>query len=155
MERYVLSSALPVRGVAIGAIGDLIGAVLFVIGIDRGIGWLITLAIVLFVLGSALLVAALLVRIRLRTTVVLDSAGIRIRSGGKAAGTSWSHINDVRTDHRTIYLGLDSATHDQSGAPALKIDSPRGERDPQFGALSNSLAAWLDHDRGYRPLQND
>lgn len=151
MERYVLSSALPIRGVAIGALGELVGAVLFVIGIDRAFGWLVALGIVIFVLCGGLWVAALLVRLRLRTTVVLDADGILIRSAGKSAHATWPQINGVRADRHTIYLDLDSSGG-QTGTEALKIDSPRGDQDLQFGALSDSLAARLDHDRGYRSL---
>lgn len=151
MQRYVLSSALPVRGVAIGAVGDLLGAVLFVIGVNRGLAWLITIGIVIFVLCSALLAAALLVRLRLRTTVVLDASAIRIHRAGRSAEATWGQINSVSADRHTIYLGLDPGPNDPE-QQTLKIDSPRGEQDPQFVALSGQLAERLDQDRGYRSI---
>jgi hypothetical protein len=141
-----------VRGVAIGAIGDLVGAVLFVIGIDRAVSWLIALGVVLFVFASGLLTAALLVRLRIRTTVLLDTDTITIRSGGRSAQAQWSQITRVQTDGRTIYLRLDPGATGQIDAEALKIDSPRGDLDPQFRALADDLTRSLDHDRGYQSL---
>lgn len=151
MQRYVLSSALPVRGVAIGAIGDLLGAVLFVVGISGGLGWLVTIGIIIFVLCSALLVAALLVRLRLRTTVVLDADAVKIHSAGRSAQAAWGQINSVSADRHTLYLGVDPGP-DEAQPQTLKIDSPRGDQDPQFAALSEQLAERLDNDRGYRPI---
>jgi hypothetical protein len=138
--------------VAIGAIGDLVGAVLFVIGIDQTVGWLIVLGIVLFVLASALLIAALLVRLRLRTSVLLDADTITIRSGGRSAQARWSQVSQVRSDGRTIYLSLDPDAAGQADAETLKIDSPRGGLDPQFRSLADDLGQHLDRGRGYQSL---
>lgn len=147
MQSYELTPAPPVRAMAIGAVADLIGAVALVIGLDRGWVVLIVLGIVVLALGLGLLVAAVLLRARVRTTVALDSDGVLISSGGQQRRAAWSAITGLSTDGPTIYLDREPAD-----GPPLKIGSPRGASDPQFTELGAELAARLDHDRGYRPL---
>ncbi|HEY9293741.1 MAG TPA: YcxB family protein [Microlunatus sp.] len=147
MEQYVLTAAQPIRASVISAVADLIGAVLIVIGLDRNNTALTVIGIVLFVLGVGLAVAAAVLRQRLRTEVTLDGDGIRIRSAGRTAQARWSEITNVTQDQRSIYLAQ-GKTH----GPTLKIDSPRGPRDPQFQRLAGALSERLDQDRGYHPL---
>ena len=147
METYILTAAQPIRASVISAVADLVGAVLIVIGLDRGNTALTVIGIVLFVLGVGLAIAAAVLRRRLRTVVGLDDRGITIRSAGRSAHAPWSQITDVTQDRRAIYLA-----QKKSEGPTLKINSPRGPNDPQFRRLAGVLAERLDQDRGYHPL---
>ncbi|QDP94964.1 hypothetical protein FOE78_02670 [Microlunatus elymi] len=147
MEKYVLTAAQPIRSAVISAVADLVGAVLFVIGIDRDNAVLIVIGIVLFALGSALVVAASMLRQRIRTEIVLDDDGIGIHSAGRSARARWSEITAVSRDRRSIYLA-----QEKTDGPTLKIDSPRGPDDPQFRELARVLSERLDQDRGYHDL---
>lgn len=146
METYVLTAGQPVRASAISAVIDLIAAVLIVIGVDRSNAVLIVIGAVLFLIGIALVVLGAVLRRRVRTEVRLDTDGITISAGGRTAAARWREITGVTTDRQSIYLDRDE------NQPVLKIDSPRGDADPQFGRLSAELAHRLDQDRGYRNL---
>lgn len=147
MTTYVLTAGQPVRASAIGAGLDLVGAVLIVLGVDRSLPALMVIGIILFLLGVALAVAAAVVRHRLRTEVGIGTEEITICSAGRTATARWSDITGVTADAHAIYLARDSGD-----APALKINSPRGATDPEFGRLSAELAERLDDNRGYRAL---
>jgi hypothetical protein len=147
MQKYVLTAAPPVRAVAIGAIADLIAAVLLVLGIDRGAVAMIVIGIVVSVLALGLIVAALLLRTKVRTVVRLDDDAVAITSGGKQASATWAEITGVSTDGPTIYLDRKPAD-----GPPLKIGSPRGAADVSFNRLADELTRRLDRNRGYRRL---
>ena len=145
-DRYVLTQPYRARPYAIGALADLLGAVLLVIGIEQGITVLIVIAVIAFALGASIIAAAMLARQRLRTVVDLTDQGLEISSGGQRAGAQWGDISGVRTDQRTIYL-------ERTGADqALRISSPAGAEDPQLSELSAELTSRLDANRGYRRL---
>jgi hypothetical protein len=146
MNSYVMAPADRVRPFAIVAVVELVGAALLVLGLDRDLIALVVIGALLFAIGTALVIAVILLRRRVRTEVRTDAEGIEIRSGGRTATAHWSEITGVSADQRTIYL---DRTDDR---PALKIDSPRGGEDPTLKALADELARRLDDSRGYRPL---
>jgi hypothetical protein len=145
-DTYLLTPTDRVRPYAIGAVLDLLGAVALVLGLQWSATILIVIGVLALLIGTGISVAAVVVRQKLRTVVVLDDDGLTIRSGGEQARARWADISGATTDQRAIYL-------ERSGdLPSLKISSPRGAQDPRLIALAAELTSRLDQSRGYHPL---
>jgi hypothetical protein len=106
------------------------------------------LAVILLVLGSALVLGATLAYARLRQTVELNETGARLVSGRRSAAVSWADVTEVKLakDRLTVLAPTDR------GGP-LEVLNPGGSSEPTFLALAEALRKGLDADRGYRPLE--
>lgn len=146
VQQYALTPQSPVRRFPVVALVDLVGFVLFGLGLGLGRSVLIIIGAILIVAGAVLITAGLIMYARVTTRVMIGPDGIRISSGGRTASAAWTEIDDVATDRQTIYLNR------QGGRPPLKIDSPRGGGDPRLAELSRELVVRLDKSRGYHDL---
>lgn len=145
-QQYALTPESPFRRYPLIALVDLVGFVLFGLGLGLGRSVLIIIGVLLILAGAALITVGLVMYGRVTTRVAVGDNGIRITSGGRTASAAWAEISDVATDRQTIYL------HRHDGRPPLKIDSPRGSSDTRLADLSRQLVAQLDQSRGYRDL---
>ena len=103
------------------------------------------LGVLLFVLGTAVVVTAALFTKRLATVVQLDEDGLTITSAGQTARAAWAEITGMTSDHRALYLQRRSDDAD------LQIVSPRPE-DPRLAPLANELTRRLEDSRGFHAL---
>ena len=96
----------------------------------------------------ALAVVALVLTVRLRTTLILDSKSITIIKGRHRRVLDWSMIDSVRLQGPRLKL----ITKPQGGADATVLN-PRSATDARFAALVADIGRRPDADRGYRRLQ--
>ena len=132
----MLTAPPPVRALAIAAATTVLGAVLMVLAQARGLG------LVLLIIGSALLVfgltlglIAVLLLVRLRSTVVLDREGVTVLRGGRRQRRGWSAVDHVDLDGPRL-----SMISKSDGQPDVIVINPRTPADPTFLALARRTA---------------
>ena len=147
VQRFTLRAAPPLRALAIGSAGAMVGAVLIVLWrvLDLPLVVLIV-GVLLLVLAIALVVAALLLTARLRTLVVVGPQHVEVRRRGQSRRLAWSEIERVTLRGPRLTL-----IAKQPGGDAIMLN-PRTPEDPVFSGLLTALRQRLDHDRGYGRL---
>lgn len=143
----VLRPDPPVRSLAIAGATVLAGAVLLVWSTDAG--WPVgvtVLGVVAMVLGAVLAVAALLVHRRLSTTLTLGAEAYTIRRSGVTDTHRWADVAEVGRDPGGLVFRT------RAGGRHLLV-IPSGRRSAELDDISAEVAARLDDDRGYRPLE--
>jgi hypothetical protein len=146
---FVLTPPPPVRSLAISAVAAVIAAAVIVLA--SALQWPRALAatgIVIMVLAFALGIIALVLTVRLRTTLILDSKSITIIKGRHRRVLDWSMIDSVRLQGPRLKL----ITKPQGGVDATVLN-PRSATDARFTALVADIGRRLDADRGYQRLQ--
>jgi hypothetical protein len=146
---FVLTPPPPVRSLAISAVAAVIAAAVIVLG--SALQWPRALAatgIVIMVLAFALGIIALVLTVRLRTTLILDSKSITIIKGRHRRVLDWSMIDSVRLQGPRLKL----ITKPQGGVDATVLN-PRSATDARFTELVADIGRRLDADRGYQRLQ--
>jgi hypothetical protein len=147
--QFVLTPPPPVRSLAISAVAAVIAAAVIVLAsalqLPRA---LVTTGMVIMVFASALAVVALVLTVRLRTTLILDSKSITIIKGRQRRVLDWSMIDSVRLRGPRLKL----ITKPQGGVDATVLN-PRGTTDVRFTELVADIGRRLDADRGYQRLQ--
>ncbi|MCW2812371.1 MAG: hypothetical protein JWP61_2829 [Friedmanniella sp.] len=146
-QRFVLSAKPPVRALAIASGAALVGALLLVLSAVLDLPVVIAvIGAVVLAAGVALLVSALVLVARLRTTLVLGADQVTIVRGGETATLPWAQVGGVTLQGARLTLtGKD-------GAPGASVVNPRSSADPVFLSLLTAVQQRLDADRGYSPL---
>lgn len=101
----------------------------------------------LMIFAVLLAVVALVLTVRLRTTLVLDPKSITIINGRRRQVVPWSMIDVVRRQGSRLLL----ITKPEDGSD-LTLLNPRAETDATFSALIAEIQKRLNADRGYRKL---
>jgi hypothetical protein len=145
--RFVLRVPPPIRALVLAATCSLVGAVLVVIWLSLGWPTLVgVLAVVVFVVGLALAVAAQALAARSRTTLLLDGSALTVVSGARRRVLAWTDIDDVTLEPARMIIRL------REGRQQVVLVGPRQQNSPQFTDLVAALRARLDASRGYRAL---
>jgi Bacterial PH domain len=137
-----------VRSLAISAGAAVMAAVMIVLGSVLDLPQVIMIAGVgLMIFAVILAVVALVLTVRLRTTLVLDPKSITIINGRRRQVVPWSMIDVVRRQGARLLL----ITKPEGGSD-LTVLNPRAETDATFSALIAEIQKRLNADRGYRKL---
>jgi hypothetical protein len=146
--RFALTAPPPVRSLAISAAAAVMAAVMIVLGSVLDLPQVIMIAGVgLMIFAVILAVVALVLTVRLRTTLVLDPKSITIINGRRRQVVPWSMIDVVRRQGSRLLL----ITKPEGGSD-LTVLNPRAETDATFSALIAEIQKRLNADRGYRKL---
>ena len=146
--RFALTAPPPVRSLAISAAAAVMAAVMIVLGSVLDLPQVIMIAGVgLMIFAVILAVVALVLTVRLRTTLVLDPKSITIINGRRRQVVPWSMIDVVRQQGARLLL----ITKPEGGSD-LTVLNPRAETDATSSALIAELQKRLNADRGYRKL---
>ncbi|HJY46782.1 MAG TPA: hypothetical protein VJ301_19375 [Propionibacteriaceae bacterium] len=146
--RFALTAPPPVRSLAISAAAAVMAAVMIVLGSVLDLPQVIMIAGVgLMIFAVLLAVVALVLTVRLRTTLVLDPKSITIINGRRRQVVPWSMIDVVRRQGSRLLL----ITKPEDGSD-LTLLNPRAETDATFSALIAEIQKRLNADRGYRKL---
>ena len=101
----------------------------------------------LMIFAVILAVAALVLTVRLRTTLVLDPKSITIIKGRRRQVVQWSMIDVVRRQGSQLLL-----ITKPEGVPDVTVLNPRAETDATFSTLIAEIQKRLNADRGYRQI---
>ena len=101
----------------------------------------------LMIFAVMLAVVALVLTLRLRTTLVLDPKSITIIKGRRRQVVQWSMIDVVRRQGSQLLL-----ITKPEGVPDVTVLNPRAETDATFAALIAEIQKRLNADRGYRQI---
>jgi hypothetical protein len=102
----------------------------------------------IMIFAVVLAVAALVLTVRLRTTLILDSHSITITTGRQRRVMAWSMIESVKMHGPRLVL-----ITKPEGRPDVTVINPRESTDAAFSALVAEIGTRLDADRGYKRLQ--
>jgi len=138
-----------VRSLAISAVAALIAAALLVATRALDLPWAVAIVgIAILIFAAILAVVALVLTVRLRTTLILDGQSITIINGRRRRVLEWSMIDSVRI--RGARLTLISKPE---GGPSVTVLNPRSTDDATFSELAAEIGRRLDADRGYQRLR--
>ena len=145
-ERFALAAAPPIRTFAIASLVAIVGAALAVGSRALGLGPVV-LALGVAGLGFAvaLVLTAVILVSRLRTTLVLDTDGITLIRGRRTDRLPWSDIDRVNLAGRRLTF----LTKQASGT-GVSVINPGSRTDPTFMSLVAAIRRRLDANRGYR-----
>jgi hypothetical protein len=146
-QTFLLRPDPPVRALAIASLGAVVGAVLIVLAASLDLHGAVTM-LGLAVLGAALALAVtgLVLTARLKSTVILDQAGLSFRRGSRQHTLGWGAIRAVElTDSSIVIRARDDAD--------VELANPRGATDRVVRALLTAVRNALDTDRGYSSRQ--
>lgn len=101
----------------------------------------------LMIFAVMLAVVALVLTLRLRTTLVLDPKSITIINGRRRQVVQWSMIDVVRRQGSQLLL-----ITKPEGVPDVTVLNPRAETDATFSTLIAEIQKRLNADRGYRQI---
>jgi hypothetical protein len=101
----------------------------------------------LMTLAVVLAVVALVLTVRLRTTLILNPKSITIIKGRRRRVIPWSMIDRVRMQGARLLL-----ITTPEGGPDATVFNPRATTDATFSALTAEIQQRLDTDRGYERL---
>jgi hypothetical protein len=147
--QFVLTPPPPVHSLAISAVAAVIASAVIVLASTLQLPRALAIAgIVIMVFAFVLAVVALVLTVRLRTTLILDPSSITIIKGRHRRVLDWSMIDSVRLQGPRLKL----TTKPQCGADATVLN-PRSVADIRFTALVADIGRRLDADRGYQRLQ--
>ena len=147
--QFVLTPPPPVRSLAISAVAAVIASAAIVLASTLQLPRALAIAgIVIMVFALVLAVVALVLTVRLRTTLILNPSSITIIKGRHRRVLDWSMIDSVRLQGPRLKL----ITKPQCGADATVLN-PRSVADIRFTALVADIGRRLDVDRGYQRLQ--
>ena len=147
--QFVLTPPPPVRSLAISAVAAVIASAAIVLASTLQLPRALAIAgIVIMIFAFVLAVVALVLTVRLRTTLILNPSSITIIKGRHRRVLDWSMIDSVRLQGPRLKL----ITKPQCGADATVLN-PRSVADIRFTALVADIGRRLDADRGYQRLQ--
>ena len=137
------------RSLAISAVAAVVAAAAIVIGtaldLPRGV---VIAGIAIMIFAVVLAVVALVLTVRLRTTLILDSQSITITTGRQRRVMAWSVIDSVKMQGPRLVL-----ISKPGGGPDVTVLNPRESTYAAFSALVTEIGTRLDADRGYKRLQ--
>ena len=147
VERFTLRPRPPLRPLFIGAVTEVVGALLVVLWQAAELPAVVgVLGVVLLALGAALVVAALVLTSRLQAEVLLEADALTVVRGGNRRSLPWGEVREVTMEHPRLTVLGDAA------AGRLVVVNPRSAGDPHFAALANAVTRRLDAERGRREL---
>ena len=103
--------------------------------------------IIIMIFAVVLAAVALVLTVRLRTTLILDTRSITIITGRHRRALEWSMIDSVTMQGPRLVL----LTKPDDGPDATLIN-PRASADATFLALVAEIGRRLDADRGYKRI---
>jgi hypothetical protein len=146
--RFTLAPPPPVRSLAISAVAALIAVVMIVLRSALDLPAALSIAaIVVMIFAIVLALVALVLTVRLRTTLILDSRSITIIRRRHRTVVSWSRIDRVKMQGARLLL-----ITEPEDDPDVAVVNPRGSDDATFAALVAEIQRRLNADRGYRPI---
>jgi len=147
--RFVLAPPPPLRSLAISAVAAVVAAAVMVIATALDLPRAVVIAgAAIMIFAVVLAVAALVLTVRLRTTLILDSQSITITTGRQRRVMAWSMIDRVKMQGPRLVL-----ITKPEGRPDVTVINPRESTDAAFSALVGEIGTRLDADRGYKRLQ--
>jgi hypothetical protein len=146
--RFALAPPPPVRSLAISAVAALIAVVMIVLSSALDLPAAVTIAaIVVMTFAIVLALVALILTVRLRTTLILDSRSITIIRRRHRRVVPWSVIDSVKMQGARMLL-----ITEPEDDPDAAVLNPPGSNDATFAALVTEIQRRLNADRGYRPI---
>ncbi len=129
------------RAYAIAAAAAIVGAALIVAGSVAALDPVRIVGVAVLVLGVGLAVVALILVLRLSTTVIMDGAGIEVRRIGRRQRIPWAEVTSVKaTRHHFIVVASTGGT---------EFVNPRDDADRSVVAFMTAVRDRLDANRGY------
>ncbi len=138
---HVISARPPLRALALGAVGTVVGLGLVLVGSLAG--WTLTSVAgwVLVAAGLGLFFAAWLAARRARVQVTLDDSGIRLDGPGGTSTIEWADVSRVsRAPDRIVLYAKDGGVTDLVAPTSSRAD---------LDAIGADMARHLDANRGY------
>jgi hypothetical protein len=146
--RFVLAAPPPLRSLAISSVAALIAAAMIVLGNALDLPRAAAIAgIGVMIFAIVLAAVALILTVRLRTTLILDPQSITIIRGRHHSTVPWSMIDSVKIQGPRLVLIIEP-----EGAADAVVINPRSSTDATFGALIREIRSRLNADRGYRQI---
>lgn len=146
--RFVLAPPPPVRSFAISAVAAVIAAAMVVLTSALQLPQAVAVAgMAIMIFAVVLAAVALVLTVRLRTTLILDSQSITIIKGRRRRVLEWSTIDSVTMRGPRLVL-----ITKPEGAADATIVNPGAAAEPTFAALATEISRRLDADRGYQRL---
>jgi hypothetical protein len=146
--RFALAPPPPLRSLAISAVAALIAVTMIVLRSALDLPAAVTIAAIgVMIFAIVLALVALVLTVRLRTTLILDSRSITIIRRRHRRVVPWSRIDRVKIQGARLLL-----ITEPEGGPDAAVVNPRGSNDATFAALVAEIQRHLNADRGYRPI---
>jgi hypothetical protein len=146
--RFVLAAPPPLRSLAISSVAALIAAAMIVLGSALELPQAVAIAGVgLMIFAIVLAAIALVLTVRLRTTLILEPQSITIIRGRHRRALFWPMIDSVKMQGPRLVLITEPA-----GGPNVVVMNPRSSTDATFAALIREIQSRLNADRGYRQI---
>ena len=146
-QRFALRVQPPVRAYVVASICSLTGALLIVIWLTQGWPTLVgVLAIALLGFGIALNVAALVLKHRYQTTIMIERDTVTLINGRRRRVLNWTEVSDVTLDGPRLIFKPKG-----NGPRQVVLFDPRQTDRGLFDDLVEALQRRLDASRGYRP----
>lgn len=140
-ELHLLSPRPPIRAYAIAAGAAVVGAGLIVVGTVSALQVVFVIGVIVLVLGVALALVALIMVLRLTTTVIMDDEALEVRRIGHRQRIPWTEVTAVKaTRHHFIVVANSGGT---------EFVNPRDGEDRTVIALMTAIRDRLDANRGY------
>ena len=147
--RFVLAPPPPLRSLAISAVAAVVAAAVIVIATALDLPRVVVIAgAAIMIFAVVLAVVALVLTVRLRTSLILDAQSITIITGRQRRVMAWSMIDSVKLQGPRLVL-----ISKPEGGPDVTVINPRESTDAAFSALVTEIGTRLDADRGYKRLQ--
>ena len=138
---HVISARPPLRALALGAVGTVVGLGLVLVGSLAGWAPATAAGWVLVAVGLGLFVAAGVAARRARVRVVLDDAGYRLDGPGGTSSVDWADVSRVtRAPDRIVVYARDGGITELVAPPSSRAD---------LDAIGADMARHLDANRGY------
>ena len=146
--RFVLAPPPPVRSFAISAVAAVTAAAMIALASALRLPQAVAVAgIIIMIFAVVLAAVALVLTVRLRTTLILDTRSITIIKGRHRRAVAWSVIDSVTMQGPRLVL----LTKPDDGPDAMLIN-PQASADATFLALAAEIGRRLDADRGYKRI---
>ncbi len=146
-QRFALRVQPPVRAYAVASICSLAGALLIVIWLAQGWSTPVgVLAIGLLGFGIALNVAALVLKYRYQTTIMIERDTVTLINGRRRRVLNWTEVADVTLEGPRLIFKPKG-----HGKRQVVLFDPRQTDRRVFDDLVDVLQRRLDASRGYRP----
>ena len=147
-QHFALRVQPPVRAYAVASICSLAGALLIVGWLAQGWSTLVgVLAIALLGFGIALNVAALVLRYRYETTILIERDTVTLINGRRRRVLNWTEVADVTLEGPRLIF----KPKGDDGQRQVVLFDPRQTDRGLFDDLVDALQRRLDASRGYRP----
>ncbi|HEY5847027.1 MAG TPA: hypothetical protein VIT42_09595 [Microlunatus sp.] len=146
-QRFALRVQTPVRAYAVASVCSLAGALLIVNWLVQGWPTLVgVLAIALLGFGIALNVAALVLKHRYQTTIMIERDTVTLINGRRRRVLNWTEVAEVTLEGPRLIFKFKG-----DGQRQVVLFVPRQTDRGLFDDLVEAMQRRLDASRGYRP----